>query len=203
MLLHCYPYHRQAGALAQAYPHVYLDVGMALHYVGARAGAVLAESLELAPFGKVLFSSDAAGPAELHYLGTLLWRRATADVLGGWAESGDWSADDAIRVAEMIGVGRPRVYRLLCARGPVNPGPRPRQPKRKPAGRRRPGTGRAAGASSGAHPWWRGAPWQSQFSSTQRGRGRRGIRQAAHRRVPLGTGQAAPPRGVGATGNAA
>ena len=64
MLLHCYPYHRQAGALAQAYPHVYLDVGMALHYVGARASAVLAESLELAPFGKVLFSSDAAGPAE-------------------------------------------------------------------------------------------------------------------------------------------
>ncbi len=113
MLLHCYPYHRQAGALAQAYPHVYLDVGMALHYVGARAGAVLAESLELAPFGKVLFSSDAAGPAELHYLGTLLWRRATADVLGGWAESGDWSADDAIRVAEMMGAGNARrVYRL-------------------------------------------------------------------------------------------
>jgi len=44
-----------------------------------------------------------AGPAELHYLGTLLRRRATADVLGGWAESGDWSAADAIRVAEMTG----------------------------------------------------------------------------------------------------
>jgi hypothetical protein len=113
MLLHCYPYHRQAGALAQAYPHVYLDVGLALHYVGARASAVLAESLELAPFGKVLFSSDAAGPAELHYLGTLLWRRAAAEVLGGWAESGDWSAADAIRVAGMIGSGNARrVYRL-------------------------------------------------------------------------------------------
>jgi predicted TIM-barrel fold metal-dependent hydrolase len=113
MLLHCYPYHRQAGALAQAYPHVYLDVGLALHYVGARASAVLAESLELAPFGKVLFSSDAAGPAELHYLGTLLWRRAAGEVLGGWAESGDWSAADAIRVAGMIGSGNARrVYRL-------------------------------------------------------------------------------------------
>ena len=113
MLLHCYPYHRQAGALVQAYPHVYLDVGLALHYVGARASAVLAESLELAPFGKVLFSSDAAGPAELHYLGTLLWRRATADVLGGWAESGDWNAADAIRVAGMIGSENARrVYRL-------------------------------------------------------------------------------------------
>jgi predicted TIM-barrel fold metal-dependent hydrolase len=113
MLLHCYPFHRNAGALAQAYPHVYLDVGMALHYVGARAAAVVAESLELAPFGKVLFSSDAAGPAELHYLGALLWRRATAAVLGGWAESGDWSAADAIRVAGMIGAQNARrVYRL-------------------------------------------------------------------------------------------
>jgi hypothetical protein len=113
MLLHCYPYHRQAGALAQAYPHVYLDVGLALHYVGARASAVLAESLELAPFGKVLFSSDAAGPAELHYLGTLQWRRAAADVLGGWAGTGDWSAADAIRVAGMIGSENARrVYRL-------------------------------------------------------------------------------------------
>jgi uncharacterized protein len=113
MLLHCYPYHREAGALAQAYPHTYLDVGLALNYVGARASAVLAESLELAPFAQVLFSSDAFGPAELHYLGALQWRRATAAVLDSWVGSGDWGAADAARVAEMIGAGNARrVYRL-------------------------------------------------------------------------------------------
>ena len=113
MLLHCYPYHREAGALAQAYPHVYLDVGLALNHVGARASAVVAESLELAPFAKVLFSSDAFGPAELHYLGALQWRRATAATLGAWVASGDWSAADATRVAVMIGSGNARrVYRL-------------------------------------------------------------------------------------------
>jgi uncharacterized protein len=113
MLLHCYPYHRQAGALAQGYPHVYLDVGLALNHVGARASAVVAESLELAPFAKVLFSSDAFGPAELHYLGALQWRRATAATLGAWVDSGDWTAADAARVAEMIGAGNARrVYRL-------------------------------------------------------------------------------------------
>ena len=113
MLLHCYPYHREAGALAQAYSHVYLDVGLALNHVGARASAVVAESLELAPFGKVLFSSDAFGPAELHYLGALQWRRATAATLGAWVDSGDWSAADAARVAAMIGAGNARrVYRL-------------------------------------------------------------------------------------------
>jgi hypothetical protein len=113
MLLHCYPYHRQAGYLAAAYPHVYVDVGLAINHVGARATAVVAESLELAPFGKVLYSSDAWGPPELHYLGALLWRRATASVLGGWVDSGDWTVTDAIRVAEMIGaLNARRIYRL-------------------------------------------------------------------------------------------
>jgi hypothetical protein len=113
MLLHCYPYHRGAGYLAQAYPHVYLDVGLAINYTGARAAAVVAESLELAPFGKVLFSSDAWGPPELHYLGALLWRRATARVLGDWVAEGEWSQADALRIAEMMGGGNARrVYRL-------------------------------------------------------------------------------------------
>jgi predicted TIM-barrel fold metal-dependent hydrolase len=113
MLLHCYPFHRGAGYLASAYPHVFLDVGLAVNYLGARAAAVVAESLELAPFGKVLFSSDAWGPAELHYLGALLWRRATARVLGDWVADGEWSEAEAIRVAAMIGGGNARrVYAL-------------------------------------------------------------------------------------------
>jgi hypothetical protein len=113
MLLHCYPYHRGAGYLAQVFPHVYLDVGLAINYAGARAAAVVAESLELAPVGKLLFSSDAWGPPELHYLGARLWRRATARVLGGWVADGDWSQADALRVTEMVGAGNARrVYRL-------------------------------------------------------------------------------------------
>jgi hypothetical protein len=113
MLLHCYPYHREAGYLAQVLPHVYFDVGEAVNYTGARSRAVLAESLELAPFGKALFSSDAWGPAELHLLGAVLWRRGMADVLGGFVDAGEWSLADAVRVAAMIGGDNARrVYRL-------------------------------------------------------------------------------------------
>jgi len=113
MLLHCYPFHRGAGYLASAYPQVYLDVGLAINYLGARAATVVAESLELAPFGKVLFSSDAWGPAELHYLGALLWRRATAQVLGGFVAGGEWTEAEALRIAAMIGGGNARrVYAL-------------------------------------------------------------------------------------------
>ncbi|GGN33031.1 hypothetical protein FHR83_001715 [Actinoplanes campanulatus] len=113
MLLHCYPFHRQAGYLAHAFPHVYVDVGLAVNHVGARAPAVVAESLELAPFHKVLYSSDAFGLAELHHLGALAFRQAFAAVTGAWVREGRWSASDATRVGELVGSGNAvRVYRL-------------------------------------------------------------------------------------------
>jgi predicted TIM-barrel fold metal-dependent hydrolase len=119
MLLHCYPFHRQAGYLAQVFPHVYMDVGLAVNYVGARAAAVLAESLELAPFHKVLYSSDAYGLAEFHYLGAALFRRAFEEVAEGWVAEGLWSAPDAERVARMVGADNAeRVYGGFLGRTP-------------------------------------------------------------------------------------
>jgi predicted TIM-barrel fold metal-dependent hydrolase len=109
-LLHCYPYHREAGYLAQAFTNVHFDVGLAINHVGVRSSAVVAESLELAPFAKMLYSW---GPPELHHLGALLWRRAMTDVIGGWVASGDWSARDAVRVITMIGrTNAQRLYRI-------------------------------------------------------------------------------------------
>ena len=102
LLLHCYPYHREAGYLAQAFPNVYFDVGLSVNHLGARSIGLIAESFELAPFAKQLYSSDAWGLPELHYLGSVLWRRAMATALGGWVDAGDWAAADACRVAAMV-----------------------------------------------------------------------------------------------------
>ena len=77
LLLHCYPYHRNAGYLAQAFEHVYFDVGLAINHLGARSVELVAEAMELAPFTKQLYSSDAYGLPELHFLGAQLWRRAS------------------------------------------------------------------------------------------------------------------------------
>ena len=113
MLLHCYPYHRQAGAMASLFPHVYVDVGEALNHVGARSAAILAEALELTPFARLLYSSDAFGLPELHYLGAAAFRRDIAAVGAAFVADGAWSAADAERVAAMIGSGNARrVYQL-------------------------------------------------------------------------------------------
>jgi predicted TIM-barrel fold metal-dependent hydrolase len=113
LLLHCYPYQRNAGYLAQVFPHVYFDVGLGINHTGLRSDAVIAESLELAPFAKILFSSDAWGPAELHFLGAHLWRRGMTRALSAWVDDGEASVADAARIARMIGRDNARrVYRL-------------------------------------------------------------------------------------------
>ena len=105
MLLHCYPYQREAGYLAHVYPHVWLDTGAAISYTGPNSLAVVRESLEVAPFGKVLFSTDAFGLPELYLCGARLWRRALGLLLTEWLSS-DWlSPADAQRYAANIASG--------------------------------------------------------------------------------------------------
>jgi uncharacterized protein len=113
VLLHCYPYEREAGYLAQAFNNVYLDGGLSVNHLGARAPAFIARLLELAPFRKIVYSSDGFGPAELHYLGTTLWRNGIHRVLSGFVDDGDWSSADAMRVVDLIARDNAaRVYRL-------------------------------------------------------------------------------------------
>jgi len=102
MLLHCYPYEREAGYLAQAFNNVYLDGGLVINYLGARSASFIGRLLEMAPFRKILYSSDGFGPAELHCLGARLWRNGIRDVLQGFIDADEWSERDAIRVVDLI-----------------------------------------------------------------------------------------------------
>ncbi len=120
MLLHNYPFHRNAAYLAQVFDHVFVDVGLATHNSGALSVAPLREALELAPFGKFLFSSDAYGLAELYLLGALLFRRGLAEVLSGLLDGGDVTTADVERIARLLGSENARrAYRLGDARGPA------------------------------------------------------------------------------------
>jgi len=102
MLLHNYPYHREAGYLAQVFPDVYVDAGLATHNLGTRAPALLAEALELAPFGKFLYSSDAFGLPELYYLGAALFRTALSGFLAAGLQEDLFSERTVVRLARML-----------------------------------------------------------------------------------------------------
>ncbi|MEV6867772.1 amidohydrolase family protein [Streptosporangium subroseum] len=113
VLLHCYPFHRQAAYLAGVFPHVYVDVGLALSCTAVGSAAIMGELLELVPFHKQLFGSGSHGVAENCLLGALYYRRSLARALALRLAADEWSAPDAARVAHMIGSGNARrVYRL-------------------------------------------------------------------------------------------
>jgi predicted TIM-barrel fold metal-dependent hydrolase len=113
MLLHNYPYHREAGYLAQVFPHVYVDAGLATHNLGARAPALLAEALELTPFGKFLYSSDAFGLPELYYLGSALFRSALSAYLRTGLGQDIFTERAATRITRMLSADNAkRAYQL-------------------------------------------------------------------------------------------
>ncbi|MET9969759.1 amidohydrolase family protein [Streptomyces sp. NPDC006356] len=127
LLLHCWPYQRQAAFLAAVFEQVYLDVGLTLHHVGpARSTAVLTEALEITPFRKLLYSSDAYGLAEFYALGALAFRRGLGELLQGRVDADDLSLPDALGMAAWAaGDNARRLYGLPLSDQPV-PAPEPR-----------------------------------------------------------------------------
>lgn len=97
VLLHCYPFVREAGWLAHVYSNVSFDLSLTIPHV-ARPAAALAEALELAPVSKLLYASDASGTPELYLLAATWWRDALAEVLPALLGDGE----DAAAAARMI-----------------------------------------------------------------------------------------------------
>ncbi|MET8246630.1 amidohydrolase family protein [Streptomyces sp. NPDC005202] len=119
LLLHCWPYQRQAAYLAAVFEQVYLDVGLTLHHVGpARARAILEEALEITPFRKLLYSSDAYGVAEFHHLGAVAFRQGLAGLLQDRVDADELSPADALRIVRWTGRDNAhRIYELTDGAG--------------------------------------------------------------------------------------
>lgn len=113
MLLHCYPFIREAGILAQIFPHVYLDVGLVSHYLGPSAGTAIRQVMEIAPFTKILYSSDSYGLGEHFAVSAATWRAGFAALMDEWVASGWATPGDAERIATMVASkNAQRVYNL-------------------------------------------------------------------------------------------
>jgi predicted TIM-barrel fold metal-dependent hydrolase len=96
VLLHCYPFVREAGWLAHVYGNVFFDLSLTIPHVSRPAVAV-AEALELAPVSKLLYASDASRTPELFLLAATWWREALSEVLPALLPE-----DEAVSAARMI-----------------------------------------------------------------------------------------------------
>lgn len=113
VLLHCWPYVREAAWLAGVYAHVYLDLSLTVPFVAHGAADAFVEALEHAPITKVLYASDAFSIPELFWLGARHGRQALAVALDRIRQAGFLQAADAVGAAERIlGRNAQAVYRV-------------------------------------------------------------------------------------------
>ncbi|RIB04208.1 hypothetical protein C2G38_2254500 [Gigaspora rosea] len=104
VLLHAaYPYSRQAGYLASVYSNVYVDMGLVFPWISASGQQTnLRELLEICPSNKILFSTDGHHHPESFYVAAIQGREALSKVLLEFVENGEFSYEEAIKVAKQI-----------------------------------------------------------------------------------------------------
>jgi len=103
VLLHCYPFVREAGYLASVYRGAYLDIGLTIPYtsIGAMRTAVL-EALHLSPLTKVLYSSDAQRTPEMFWIAARWGRRVIGQAIDQTVHDGDLTADEGAWAASRM-----------------------------------------------------------------------------------------------------
>jgi predicted TIM-barrel fold metal-dependent hydrolase len=108
VLLHCYPFVRQAAWLAAVHSHVYLDLSLTLLLAAHRGPDVVLEALELAPVTKLLFATDASRAPEMFFLAARWWRDALAGALSRLVAGGALEQAAALDWGRMVLAGNAR-----------------------------------------------------------------------------------------------
>lgn len=76
VLLHCYPYQREAGYLASVFPNLYFDISLLDNLGPSGVQRVFNEAVELAPYTRILFASDASTYPEMYGLAAQQFKQA-------------------------------------------------------------------------------------------------------------------------------
>ena len=102
LLVHTgYPYHAEAGYMANMLPRVYCDVSEGIPFAAHAAERIFSEVLEMAPLNKVCFGTDGYVMPEINFVGATLGKQALGRALqrlvdedfldeAGALEAGGW-----------------------------------------------------------------------------------------------------------------
>ena len=103
VLLHmAYPYAREAAFMTAVWPQVFLDLSLALPFLGAGASAPLVEVLALAPASKLMYGSDVSALPELFVLSAEWGRAALGEALSWLVERHDLETPEAVAMGRAI-----------------------------------------------------------------------------------------------------
>ncbi len=103
VVLHlAYPYFREAAFMAAVWPQVFVDLSLAIPYLGPAVAPPLTEVLSLAPSSKLLYGSDLGGLPELLAMSADWARAALGESLGWLVDHDAMSTEEARRVGGQI-----------------------------------------------------------------------------------------------------
>jgi predicted TIM-barrel fold metal-dependent hydrolase len=108
VLLHCYPFHREASYLASVFPGVYMDLSLAIPLAAHDGARALEEALGLCPTSKILYATDATRFPEVYLVAAALQREALAGALGRLVNTGWLTRSEAVEAGRQVLSGNAR-----------------------------------------------------------------------------------------------
>jgi hypothetical protein len=105
VLLHCYPYHREAAYLCAVYPGAFMDVSLAVPLAAGDGARALREALGLCPWSKLLYATDASRLPEFYFVAATRHREALAAALSDLLAGGFLSRAEGIDAGQRILAG--------------------------------------------------------------------------------------------------
>ena len=103
VLLHAgYPWIQHAGAMAHAFPHVWVDIGWTTPWISLRIVECYRELIGMAPVSKLMIGSGGHGSPEISWLAAKTAKIALGEVLSDSVRLGLMAEKDAERVGRMI-----------------------------------------------------------------------------------------------------
>ena len=113
VLLHCYPFHREAAYLCSVFRHVYMDLSLTIPLAALDGQRAMRETLGLCPWTKVLYASDASRLPEIYFVASAVHREALAGALGEFVDRGLLSREEAVAAGvQVLSANARRVYNL-------------------------------------------------------------------------------------------
>jgi uncharacterized protein len=82
VLLHCYPYHREAAYLCSVHAGAYMDLSLSVWLAASDGARAMAEVVGICPWTKLLYATDASRLPEVYLIAAELHRVALAEAFG-------------------------------------------------------------------------------------------------------------------------
>jgi hypothetical protein len=113
VLLHCYPFHREAAYLCSVYGGVYMDLSLGVWMAASDGARAMREVVGLCPWTKLLYATDASRLPEVYVIAAELHREALAEAFGELVTRQLLTMAEALEAGRLVLAGNAqRLYRL-------------------------------------------------------------------------------------------